>query len=413
MGVKAQGTPGKDGLIPHIGTNGNWYVGYQDLGIKAQGAQGTPGRDGIAPHIGANGNWYVGDKDLGVKAQGATGMPGKDGSRIYAGKGAPDENKGSIEDWYIDTENKRLYGPKTAQGWGNSYLSLGQTNEAISPSLPIKKTDYDLTNNGKTLLRWNNTRMTHIDMNSNEELREVTHIEKDAFAGNRRVTSIILGDKVVAIGERAFSNCEYLVSVTLPQSLLYIGNSAFENCKSIIQLNLPNQLKSIGLEAFNGCEDLQTLTIPSSIEQSSFSITAVGITSIKLPKQITTVRLDGCKLLKEVELSDAITSLSLSRCSALEHIVIPKGVKKIERSSFTKCFALKTVVLHKDITQIEDNAFLDCRSLTTVTVEREIPPFLGDGAFNKTSLKNIFVPLSSEVLYKNKWSDYRQYIKGK
>lgn len=38
-----------------------------------RGLQGIPGKDGITPHIGANGNWYLGETDTGVKAQGEDG----------------------------------------------------------------------------------------------------------------------------------------------------------------------------------------------------------------------------------------------------------------------------------------------------------------------------------------------------
>lgn len=38
------------------------------------------GANGITPHIGENGNWYLGDEDTGVKAAGTDGEPGKDGS---------------------------------------------------------------------------------------------------------------------------------------------------------------------------------------------------------------------------------------------------------------------------------------------------------------------------------------------
>lgn len=37
------------------------------------GTDGEDGEDGITPHIGANGDWYVGDTDTGVHAQGPTG----------------------------------------------------------------------------------------------------------------------------------------------------------------------------------------------------------------------------------------------------------------------------------------------------------------------------------------------------
>lgn len=59
---------GKDGTTPHIGGNGNWWLGDDDTGIAATGD------DGITPHIGGNGNWYVGDVDTGVKATGDNGI---------------------------------------------------------------------------------------------------------------------------------------------------------------------------------------------------------------------------------------------------------------------------------------------------------------------------------------------------
>ena len=40
----APGKPGNDGVTPHIGSNGNWYIGTTDTGIMAQGPQGDTGR---------------------------------------------------------------------------------------------------------------------------------------------------------------------------------------------------------------------------------------------------------------------------------------------------------------------------------------------------------------------------------
>ena len=67
------GEPGEPGTTPHIGSNGHWYIGSNDTGVKAQGEDGTPG---ITPHIGANGNWFIGETDTGVQAQGQKGDPG-------------------------------------------------------------------------------------------------------------------------------------------------------------------------------------------------------------------------------------------------------------------------------------------------------------------------------------------------
>ena len=74
------GAPGKDGITPTIGDNGNWYLGTTDTGKPSRGATGAPGKDGITPTIGDNGNWYLGTTDTGKPSRGATGAPGKDGA---------------------------------------------------------------------------------------------------------------------------------------------------------------------------------------------------------------------------------------------------------------------------------------------------------------------------------------------
>ena len=90
------GVAGKDGTTPHIGENGNWFLGSTDTGKPSRGATGAPGADGkdgaagtpgkdgtngtngITPTIGANGNWFLGSTDTGKPSRGATGAPGAD-----------------------------------------------------------------------------------------------------------------------------------------------------------------------------------------------------------------------------------------------------------------------------------------------------------------------------------------------
>jgi hypothetical protein len=55
---------GDDGVSPHIGINGNWYVGATDTGIKATGIDGNDGDDGREVEFRENAGWvewrYVG-----------------------------------------------------------------------------------------------------------------------------------------------------------------------------------------------------------------------------------------------------------------------------------------------------------------------------------------------------------------
>ena len=65
-----------------------------DKGDKGEpGTAGAAGKDGVTPHIGDNGNWYIGLTDTGKPSRGAAGANGKDG--------APGK------DYVITTEDKK------------------------------------------------------------------------------------------------------------------------------------------------------------------------------------------------------------------------------------------------------------------------------------------------------------------
>ena len=59
----ADGAPGKNGADGKPGAAG---------APGKDGTNGSPGADGITPHIGNNGNWYIGDTDTGVSAGGGS-----------------------------------------------------------------------------------------------------------------------------------------------------------------------------------------------------------------------------------------------------------------------------------------------------------------------------------------------------
>ena len=84
---------GMDGTTPHIGGNGNWFIGTTDTGVRAQA---TNGDNGVTPHIGGNGNWYFGATDTGVKATGSDGQSGVYASEIVA---SPTSGNLTLKNW--------------------------------------------------------------------------------------------------------------------------------------------------------------------------------------------------------------------------------------------------------------------------------------------------------------------------
>lgn len=160
------GPAGKDGSVMYageeaptvnIGENGDYYLN-QNTGelygpkdndgwgnpiivlMGEDGQDGADGEDGAQIYSGsgspdasvgvvgdfyidtANQNLYGPKTDSGwgsaIDLNGEDGADGEDGSQIYSGSGSPDASLGTTGDYYFDTANKDLYGPKTDSGWG-------------------------------------------------------------------------------------------------------------------------------------------------------------------------------------------------------------------------------------------------------------------------------------------------------
>lgn len=88
-----QGPQGQTGPVGPQGPAG-------DTG--ATGPQGSPGADGVTPHIGDNGNWFIGDTDTGVAAMGL------DGAKWFVQDNEPQTgvNEG---DYWLDTGTGDVY----------------------------------------------------------------------------------------------------------------------------------------------------------------------------------------------------------------------------------------------------------------------------------------------------------------
>ena len=201
----------------------------------AKGDKGDAGAKGDKGDTGAKGDkgdkGAKGDKgDTGAKGdkgdKGEQGVAGQDGTKIYAGMGAPN-NIGKVGDWYIDTQNKHLYGPKTNNGWGTG-ISLVSTSTA-------QKADFLVSDDGTTLLQWRNKNTTIIDMNTIPELAKVTIIGNKAFYGCEDLIDIKLTEKITIIGHSAFEDCSVLEEIHLPKNIISLGRAVFEgtNIKNI------------------------------------------------------------------------------------------------------------------------------------------------------------------------------------
>lgn len=68
-----EGNSGANGTTPHIGENGNWWIGTLDTNVKAEGTDG----DTPTISISGDGYWIINDVKQSVKAVGTDGINGK------------------------------------------------------------------------------------------------------------------------------------------------------------------------------------------------------------------------------------------------------------------------------------------------------------------------------------------------
>ncbi len=99
---------------------------------------------------------------------------------------------------------------------------------------------------------------------------QVKEIEMTAFAGYKKVTSVVISEGVTEIGMSAFDGCSGLQRVHLPSTLKKIEADAFSSCKNLKEIRcdataVPNTESGVFKET--KVENV-TLIVPSSAIQA-------------------------------------------------------------------------------------------------------------------------------------------------
>ncbi len=278
-------------------------------------------------------------------------------------------------------------------------------------------------------------------------LNAVVKIGDSAFAGNKVLKSVVLGDDVAvgtaafkesgltevtlgknaALGASAFESCNSLATVNMPQDggvtvgakafakdiLLAtvdlsklageIGDEAFSSCRAIKSADLAN-VTSIGARAFASCSQLATVMLGNeltSIGEGAFmdeTYSGSGnirfspiFTEITLPASLKTLGANafyGCRNLTGIVLPDAITEVpdgAFAYCDALATVTLPQNCRKIGDNAFINCFALTAIDLSK-AEEIGANAFSGA-GREGLSASLAAAKVIGNAAFANSGLK--------------------------
>ena len=171
----------------------------------------------------------------------------------------------------------------------------------------------------------------------------VTAIGPAAFM-SKPITSVVIPDTVLSIGNQAFRGASALTTVDLGDGVQTIGEYAFTNDNRVTAIVIPDSVTSIGQWAFDSM-DLRTLTIGSGL-------TAIGV-------QV------------------------FSNNNRLESVVIPPGIVSIDFAAFA-ADDLRTLVIGSGVTTIGNFAFAYNNRLTSVVIPASVTS-MGNSVFQNNS----------------------------
>ncbi len=222
--------------------------------------------------------------------------------------------------------------------------------------------------------------------------REVSAIEKDTFAGDKRIEAVTFPHSIKSIGNNCFNGCSNLKTVTLssgvsefdkvfcdcpslqsitfPQGVSSIKGS-FKNCASLNYVKFARSVTSISEESFKGCESLTQIDWMGGIVKLGNAFdNCTALESLTFPEGLVLIdgAFDGCSALKEITFPETLLYITggFAQCDSLTNIELPQKVLFVNEA-FNSCENLSRLK-YSDNTTISETAFMKCPKLV---IEKE------------------------------------------
>ena len=226
----------------------------------------------------------------------------------------------------------------------------------------------------------------------------------------RKLTKLVLSDKITSIGNYAFYKCTDITGeLTLPSNLKTIGKGAFEYCSGFSgKLVFPETLTEIKALAFDACSGFSgDLILPDGITaiQAFTFYKCEGLNgSLKLPKNLKTIDANAflsChNLTGKLELPETLTMLGGSAfggCNFTGGLRIPGSVSIIGDNAFYHCQGFNgTLEITEGTTAILGYSFVSCIGFTKVILPESITK-IGVASFrDMTGLQDVYYAGTAE-----------------
>lgn len=250
-----KGDPGEMGPMGPQGIPG--VMGPKgDKGDSGQaGSNGSDGSNGITPHIGSNGNWFIGSSDTGVNA-GTESSP-----FIFDNNGNGTKLLG-----YVGTETNLVIPSKTTEISEYCFANNSAIESVYIPdSVTVLK--------GHTFKECNNLKSVRFPAG-------LTEIGMGCFRVCYKLQNVTFPSTLRKIEDMAFYNCDALTSIEIPTGTT-IGSGSFSFCDNLARVIINNGAKGY-YDAFNNSGVQGEIVFPGgySISDDGTSVSYLNVNII-------------------------------------------------------------------------------------------------------------------------------------
>ena len=419
--IGADGRDGRDGIDGSDGRDG------ADGRDGVDGADGRDGADGKTPYIGENGNWWIGDEDTGVKAQTTDFIFNDNGNGTVLLAYVGHDYNVTIPEKTTEIAESAFAGNKaiTTVEIPDSVVKIGKSAFAECSSLEHTVLPDNLSALGeKAFMNCSSLKIINIPYN----LAISDYWEKSTFEQCSSLESITWGtptenDKPGYIPSYSFYKCSALDVDALPSYIDIVFNYAFAHTGISGKLELTSSIREY---AFSNCRNITDITLTmydGDLHTGAFS---------------------SCYNLKKVEFiipdvvqsgsysndsfSFAIWEKAFASCQNLETVVFPETATVVHEGQtynvrgyiYSEAFSttgFSEFTLPANTGGIEAGIFDWCDNLKSVYIKATTPPSIVSNGINLfetcSNLEFIYVPAASVDAYKaaDGWSYYADIIK--
>ncbi len=261
----------------------------------------------------------------------------------------------------------------------------------------------------------NQNAFENCDLRGTIELSSICVISDYAFAGNKNLEGIVLGDTLLSVGQYAFAACEKLADVKIEAKKVKYGAYAFNGCKSLTEFYVNAAVLPEGM--FYKCEALEKVTIgPDVNDIGVFAFRDTNVSEFEIEKKNKAYKVQTADYIIS---EDGKTLIAVSPLVKGEYTSANIGSDKVTtigKGAFSHNQKITSVVLEK-VTKIGEYGLASNKNLVSVKLGElktigeyaffeasitEMPQFtakteIGKYAFSFTKLTSVTIPDKMEI----------------